>query len=154
MRGLALGWILATCAPADLARAQDVPGYKVVRTAIPFAALEARLAAAISKNGMNLVNRASASDGAQARGVAIPGDAVIGVFRNDYAVRMLAANRDAGIEAPIRFHLVEEAGGGSSIGYYPPSVVFGRYQGDAIKSLGRELDPVFEQIVKDVVAAP
>jgi len=149
-----LGWMMATCAPAQMARAQDQAAYRTIPTSIPFAEIEARLAAAIAKNGMNLVNRASASDGARARGIAIAGDVVIGVFRNDYAVRMLAANRDAGIEAPIRFHLVEEPNGTSSIGYYPPSAVFGRYQGEDIKALGRELDPVFEQIMKDVVATP
>ena len=64
--------------------------------------------AAIAKNGMNLVNRASASDGANGQGVTHRGDAVLGVFRNDFAVRMLWASVDAGIEAPIRLHLVEE----------------------------------------------
>lgn len=74
---------------------------------------------------------------------------MIGVFRNDVAIRMLAANLDAGIEAPVRFHLVEEAGGGASIRFHLPSVVFGRYEGEAIKALGRELDPIFEAIARD-----
>ena len=73
-----------------------------------FCSLEESAMAAIAKNGMNLVNRASASDGANGQGVTHRGDAVLGVFRNDFAVRMLWASVDAGIEAPIRLHLVEE----------------------------------------------
>ena len=101
---------------------------------------------------MNFVNRASASDGAKGRGVTIRGDAVIGVFRNDFAVRMLEASIDAGIEAPIRLHLVEEADGTTSIRYYRPSAVFARFHGDKIKAIGRELDEIFEVIVRDAGA--
>ncbi|PTM43508.1 uncharacterized protein (DUF302 family) [Bosea sp. 124] len=133
-------------------RAQAVDGYRVVRTHHSFDRLQDRIAAAIQGNGMNAVTRASASDGAKARGLIIRGDAVIGVFRNDFAIRMLAADIDAGIEAPIRLHLVEEADGGSSIRYQLPSTVFGRYPGDAIKALGAELDPIFERIVSEAAA--
>ena len=115
----------------------------------PFAELEQRLAAAIEKHQMKLVTRASASDGAKGRGVTIKGDVVIGVFRNDFAVRMLAANVEAGIEAPVRLHLVKEADGSSSIRYVPPGEVFGKYDGEAIKALGRELDAVFAEIVAE-----
>ena len=126
-------------------------GYRIVKTPIPFADLEKRLGAAVEANGMRIVNRASASEGAAGRNVKIPGDAVIGVFRNDFAVRMLAANLDAGIEAPVRFHLVEEPDGTSSIRYMTPGTVFGRYDGAAIKQVGAELDLMFEKIVSDIL---
>jgi uncharacterized protein (DUF302 family) len=111
-------------APSPSTRPETDVGYRVVHTAASYPQLEERLKAAIAKNAMNLVNRASASDGAKGRGLAIRGDAVIGVFRNDFAVRMLEANVDAGIEAPVRFHLVEEADGTASIRFYLPSAVF------------------------------
>lgn len=41
---------------------------------------------------LGLVAQASASRGAAARGVKIRGNLVLMVFRNDYAVRMLAAS--------------------------------------------------------------
>jgi len=129
-------------------------GYLVVRAPHPLPALEERLKAALDRAKMGLVTRASASDGAQRRGVTIRGDVVIGVFRNDFAVRMLEADVDAGIEAPIRLHLTEEPDGTSSIRYWLPSVVFGRYQGGAIAALGAELDPIFEAIVADAAAPP
>ncbi|WP_066719119.1 DUF302 domain-containing protein [Methylobacterium sp. CCH7-A2] len=123
-----------------------------MRSAASFATLEARTQEAIKSAGMNVVARASASDGAKSRGVTIRGDVVLGIFRNDFAVRMLEANIDAGIEAPVRLHLVEEPDGTSSIRYHLPSTVFGRYDGEAIKALGRELDPIFEKIVAQAAA--
>ena len=129
--------------------APALAGMIAIPAPLPFAELEQRLTAAIEKHQMKLVTRASASDGAKARGVTIKGDAVIGVFRNDFAVRMLAANVEAGIEAPVRLHLVEEPDGTSSIRYLAPSEVFGKYDGDAIKALGRELDVVFAEIVAE-----
>ncbi len=137
--------------PLTLAQTAQT-GYQIVHLPVTISTLEEQLAAAISKNSMTLVNRASASDGAKGRGLSIRGDVVIGVFRNDYALRMLDANVDAGIEAPIRFHLTQEADGTSSLRYYQPSAVFLRYEGEAIKALGRELDGVFAQIVKDATA--
>lgn len=44
---------------------------------------------------MFVVTRACASCGAAQRGITIPGNTVIGVFRNDFAVRMLEASRRA-----------------------------------------------------------
>ena len=134
--------------------AETASGYRIVALKQPFAGLEEKLKAAVLKNGMNAVNRASASDGAKSRGIAIRGDAVIGIFRNDFAVRMLEANVDAGIEAPLRVHLVEEADGTSSIRYYRPSFVFGHYDGEKIRAMGLELDAIIEQIVADTLAGP
>jgi uncharacterized protein (DUF302 family) len=145
--GLVAG--LAPLMPSSPAQAQVDAGYRVVRAKHPFAQMQERLSAAIAKAGMNPVTRASASDGAKARGVTIRGDVVVGVFRNDFATRMLEANVDAGIEAPVRIHLVEETDGTTSLRYHLPSTVFGRYDGEAIKALGRELDPIFERIVSE-----
>lgn len=146
-----IGLSLVTVHPG-VALAQTGAGYRVVASKADIATLEARTLAAIKAAGMNAVTRASASDGARSRGVTIRGDVVLGVFRNDVAVRMLAANLDAGIEAPLRLHLVEEADGTSSIRYHLPSAVFGRYDGEAIKALGRELDPIFDKIVTEAAA--
>ena len=48
------------------------------------------------KNKMGVVAKASASAGAAGRGVKIPGNTVLMLFRNDYAVSMLAASVPAG----------------------------------------------------------
>ena len=149
-------WLMASLLlqiPAHMAaNAMEEPGYVVVASPLPFAELEKRLGAAITKNQMNIVTRASASDGAKGRGIVIRGDVVLGIFRNDFAVRMLAANVDAGIEAPVRVHLAEELDGTSSLRYRRPGVLFGHYDGEPIKQIGRELDIIFDKIIADAIA--
>ena len=60
---------------------------------------------------MGVVAKASASAGAAGRGVKVPGNTVLMLFRNEYAVRMLAASVPAGIEAPIRVYVTEDNDG-------------------------------------------
>ena len=101
---------------------------------------------------MGVVTRASASAGAAGRGVKIPGNMVVGVYRNDFAVRMLEASVPAGIEAPIRFYLTENADGTATLSYRAPSVVFAPYKGgDKLKALAGELDGIFAKIAADAV---
>jgi len=122
----------------------------VRKVAVPFAAIEARVTEAVLAEGLIVVNRASASDGAKGRGLTIPGDVVLGVFRNDFALRMLAANREAGLEAPIRLHLVEESDGTTTLRYRTPSAVFAPYPSETLKGMALELDGIFATIVARV----
>jgi len=108
-----------------------------------------RLKKAIADNKMGLVAQASASQGAAARGAKIPGNAVLMVFRNDYAVRMLAASVPAGIEAPLRLYVTENSDGTASITYRRPSAVFAPYGSARLDAMASELDPIFEKIVND-----
>lgn len=98
---------------------------------------------------MGLVAQASASRGAAARGVRIPGNAVLMVFRNDHAVRMLAASLAAGIEAPLRIYVTENPDRTATISYRRPSDVFAPYRSADLDRLARELDPILDKIVKD-----
>lgn len=120
-----------------------------VRTQHTFDALVARLENAIAANRMGLVAYASASRGAASRGVKIPGNAVLMVFRNDYAVRMLRASVPAGIEAPLRIYVTEENDGTASVTYRKPSAVFAPYGSEDLDSMAKELDVVFRSIVDD-----
>jgi uncharacterized protein (DUF302 family) len=94
---------------------------------------------------MFVVTRASASKGAASRGLTIPGNMVLGVYRNDFAVRMLEASIPAGIEAPIRFYVTENADGLASLSYRVPSAVFAPYEdgGAVLAALAGELDRIF-----------
>ena len=129
--------------------APALPGTHTVASSYGFDALAARLEKAIESNKMGLVAQASASRGAAARGVKIRGNLVLMVFRNDYAVRMLAASVPAGIEAPLRIYVTEDADGKASVTWRTPSAVFAPYGGAELNALARELDPVFEKIVRD-----
>ncbi|MDE2149000.1 MAG: DUF302 domain-containing protein [Gammaproteobacteria bacterium] len=124
-------------------------GMVTVKSRHGYAETLTRLQQAIAANHMGLVAQASASRGAAARGVKIPGNAVLMVFRNDYAVRMLAASVPAGIEAPLRIYLTETADGAADITYRKPTAVFAAYGVPALDAMARELDPVFDKIVAE-----
>lgn len=147
--------ILLAClllAAASLARAEipaPFPGTQTVASRHPFDRLVQRLERAIADNNMGLVAQASASKGAAARGVKIPGNAVLMVFRNDYALRMLEASLPAGIEAPLRLYVTENADGTGSITYRTPTATFAPYGSAKLDVLARELDPILAKIVND-----
>lgn len=128
------------------------PGTRTVTTRQPFDAVVDRLEKAIAANRMGLVAQASASRGAAARGIRIRGNAVLMVFRNDYAVRMLEASVPAGIEAPLRLYVTEAQDGGTLITWRTPSATFAPYASVGLAALARELDPVMEKIVRDATA--
>jgi uncharacterized protein (DUF302 family) len=111
--------------------------------------------AAVKANGMFVVTRASASKGAAGRGLTIPGNMVLGVYRNDFAVRMLEVSLAAGIEAPIRFYVTENADGSASLAYRAPSAVFAPYEegGKALAALAGELDEIFAAIAAEAAEA-
>ena len=124
------------------------PGFTSLETPHDFKTLVQRTEAAVKANGLFVVTRASASKGAASRGVTIPGNMVLGVYRNDFAVRMLEASVAAGIEAPIRFYVTENADGSASLAYRTPSAVFAPYEdgGPALAALAGELDEIFAAI--------
>ncbi len=147
---LALALVFAV-APAG-AQNGPLPGTRVLHSAHAYADLVARLEQAVKDNRMGVVAAASASRGAAARGVQIPGNAVIMVFRNDFAVRMLAASVPAGVEAPLRFYVIENADGSASLSYREPSAVFAPYGVPQLNALASELDAIFEKIAAQAAA--
>ena len=91
------------------------PGTQVIKTPHSFATLTQRLEKAIEASGMGLIAQPSANRGGASAGVKIPGNAALMVFRNDYAVRMIAASVPTGIEAPLRLCVSANADGTASI---------------------------------------
>ena len=132
--------------------AGPVPGTKTAPSPYAFDVTVERLEKAIEANKMGLVAQASASRGAAGRGVKIRGNAVLMVFRNDFAVRMLAASVPAGIEAPLRLYVTEGGDGTTGITWRPPSAVFAPSGGRELAAMARELDPIFEKIVRDAIS--
>ena len=124
---------------------------RILASPFDFDTLLNRVEKSVEDNGMTLVAQVSASRGAAGRGVKIPGNAIVMVFRNDFAVRMLEASVAAGIEAPLRLYLIENANGTATLSYRPPTTVFGPYRVPALDDLARELDPIFERIATQAV---
>jgi len=125
------------------------PEMRMVPTPHKFEVLLQRIERAVERHGLAVVARASASQGAAARGIRIPGNAVVMVFRNDYAVRMLDASVAAGIEAPLRLYLTENADGTATLSYRLPSAVFRPYRHAELDRLAGELDVLFARIASD-----
>lgn len=138
--------------PALAASAPPYPGTEIVETKFTFGQLRSRLEGAIEKNGMFVVTAASASAGAKHRGITIPGNLVLGVYRNDFAVRMLKASVPAGIEAPLRFYLTENSNGTATLTYRKPSAVFSVYGSADLDAMAAELDGIWAKIVSGTLS--
>jgi uncharacterized protein (DUF302 family) len=130
-------------------------GWQVHPTSLGYEVLLDKTVAAIKAEKMGLVTQASASAGAKGQGIDIPGNRVLGVYRNDYARRMLKASIAAGIEAPIRFYVTENDDQTATLSYKTPSAVFGPYMadgGEELRDLAIELDVVFAAIATKAIA--
>lgn len=135
--------------------AQDLTardGWVVIRSAHDFGTLVDRVKSAVKTAPIAIVTQASASDGARAQGLEIAGNRVFGLFRNDYARRMLDASVAAGIEAPIRLYVTENQDGTATLSYKSPTTVFAPYAdegGAKLAALATELDGVFSALATE-----
>ena len=119
-----------------------------VTSAAPFSRVAEALERAVTEEKMGLVCHANAQRAAAGRGVTIKGNQVLMVFRNDFAVRLTAADPTAGFEAPIRIYVYENADGTATVSYIPPSTVFAPYRHPEVQAVARELDGIFKAIVE------
>ncbi|MFW5678624.1 MAG: DUF302 domain-containing protein [Pseudomonadota bacterium] len=131
---------LLVIAPAQAL--QPLPGWEIRETPHDYPTLVTRVEAAIEASPLALVTRASATVGARAIGREIPGNMVIGVFAPPFAVRMLEASVQAGIEAPLRLYVTENEDGTATLSWRTASHVFAPYDdgGSALDELAVELD--------------
>ncbi|MEX2146549.1 MAG: DUF302 domain-containing protein [Candidatus Rokuibacteriota bacterium] len=147
---VAIATIVTGIVPAPSA-AQD--GRITVKSTAPFGRVAEALERAVTDEKMALVCHANAQRGAAGRGVTIKGNQVLMVFRNDFAVRLLAADPAAGFEAPIRIYVHENPDGTATVSYMPPRAVFAPYRHAEVQAIAGELDVIFKTIVDRGVAA-
>lgn len=153
LMGAAIAIVIISTASAGSITPRD--GWVVIDTSQSFATLTEQLESAVKTEEMALVTSASASAGAKAAGITIPGNHVIGVFRNDFARRMLSASVSSGIEAPIRFYVTENSDGTTTLSYKKPSFVLEPYYAEGkepLKALGVDLDKIFAKIAERAIA--
>lgn len=130
-------------------------GWAVHDTEFGYAVLLDRLKGAVEAEGMFVVTEAGPTEAAARRGVEIPGNRVVGVYRNDFAVRALEASTASMIEAPIRFYVTEDPDGMATLSYKLPSHVFAPYSDDGgaeLAAIGNELDAIFAAIAARTIA--
>lgn len=150
--GIAILLLVAGFALTATAHAFSPKEMQTVETGQPFEAFVDKLRASVKRNKLGVVAEACAHCGAQKIGVTIPGNRVIMVFAPSYAVRMLEASVPAGIEAPIRIYLTEQADGTANLSYVKPSEVFAPYGNADLTKMAKELDGVFDKIIEDSFA--
>jgi len=129
-------------------------GWAVHDTAKPYKALIGDLRAAAKAEGMFVVTQAGPTGAAKKRGITIPGNRVIGLYNNDFAVRAIRLSVAAMIEAPIRMYVTEDDDGTATLSYKTPSHVFAPYFADGgaeLEALAAELDTIFAAIAARAV---
>lgn len=151
MRGLL---IICAMLLGMAAQAQEIApreGWVVMASEKTFDTLVADVRAAAKTNKMGVVTQAGPTKAAASRGITIPGNRVIGLFNNQYAVRILGHSVPAMIEAPLRVYVTENEDGTASLSYKTPSLVFAPYMEEADPDLAAaagELDVIFMAIAE------
>lgn len=147
MRALLIFLLLASPGFAQSVAPRE--GWVTLGSAKPYAQLIDDVKTAAKANGMGVVTQAGPTGAAKRRGITIPGNRVIGLFNNQYAVRILGLSTAAMIEAPIRIYITEKPDGTGFLSYKTPSFVFGPYMGEGgaeMQAAAAELDGVFKAI--------
>lgn len=149
MRLLLAALALLIALPAQAQSVAPREGWRVIETDLSYAELLDSLRASVKAEKMGLVTEAGPTEVARRRGEEIPGNRVIGVFRNDFAVRAVRLHPAAMIEAPIRFYVTENPDGSATLSWKTPSFVFAPYveaAGPELVAIAGELDAIFEAI--------
>jgi len=110
---------------------------------------------AAGEHNLGVVTEAGPTGAAARRGIEIPGNRVIGLFNNVYAVRILGLSTAAMIEAPVRMYVTENPDGTATLSYKTPSHVFSPYLdegGDALAEAAAELDALFAAVADTATA--
>lgn len=115
------------------------------RLDLPVADVVARLVAAIAEAPLALVAHIDGQANAAKRGIVVPADQILEVFRPDFAVRVWEADKRAGIEIPLRIHVYESAGS-SFVAHRPPAEVFAPYGNPRLDAVARDVAPLFERV--------
>ncbi|NMT65119.1 DUF302 domain-containing protein [Marinobacter orientalis] len=124
-------------------------GWRVIQTEQSYSALLDSVRRSVTEEDMAVVTDVGPTEAAAQRGETIPGNRVLGVFRNDFAVRAVRASVPAMIEAPIRFYVTEDEDGTATLSWKKPSHVFAPYLdsgGAELRAVAEELDRIFEVI--------
>lgn len=126
-------------------------GWAVIPTPKDHATLLSDLKSAVKAHKMGVVTQAGPTATARKRGIDIPQNRVVGVFNNDFAVKILETSTAAMIEAPIRFYVTENVDGRATLSYKTPSFVFAPYfaeGGPELQGLAQQLDGIFASIAE------
>jgi len=120
----------------------------MIRFAVSLSVDEAaeKLIAAVNAYPMGLVAHANGQANCAKKGMTVPADQVLEVFRPDFAAKVWAADKTAGIDIPLRIHLYE-AGGRTWVAHRTASEVFRPYANVQLDAVGAELNLIFNRLL-------
>lgn len=114
--------------------------------ALPAEVAIARLREAVAAIPMGIVAYINGQANCANKGIAAAPDQILEIFRPDFAVRVWAADKRAGLDIPIRIHVCEHQGR-TWVTCRLPSAVFRPWGNAALNAIGAELDEIFRRIL-------
>lgn len=109
-------------------------------------AAAAKLIEAIQAVPMGLVAHVNGQANAAKKGIAVPADQILEVFRPDFAIRVWKAHKPAGIDIPLRIYLYDD-GGKTRVRYRTAAEVFAPYANTELNAIAADVDPLFMGIL-------
>jgi uncharacterized protein (DUF302 family) len=95
---------------------------------------------------MGLVAHINGQANAAKRGISVPADQILEIFRPDFAIRVWNTYKPAGIDIPLRIHLYE-AEGKTQIAFRTAKEVFAPYADPELDAIAADIDPIFMAIL-------
>jgi len=105
-----------------------------------------KLISGVESEGMRVVAQINGQANAARIGKIVAADQLLGIFRPDFAIRVWAACKEAGIDIPIRIH-VYEAEGVTNVACRMPTEIFAAYASEPLMEIAEELDGIFNNIL-------
>ncbi len=106
----------------------------------------ARLSGAATAVPMGIVAHINGQANCAKKDIAVPADQILEIFRPDFAVKVWAVEKKAGLDIPIRIHVYED-GGRTWVACRQPSAIFKPYANPRLDAIGVELDTLFQRIL-------
>jgi uncharacterized protein (DUF302 family) len=110
-----------------------------------------RLKAAALAVPMGIVAHINGQANCSNKGIAVPADQILEIFRPDFAVRVWAADKRAGLDIPIRIHVYEH-NDRTWVACRLPSAVLRPWGSPQLDALAAELDAIFLGILASLDA--
>ena len=120
----------------------------LLRFSVHMSAAEAveKLKSAAAAVPMGVVAHIDGQANCARKGLAAAPDQILEIFRPDFALKVWAVDKRAGLDIPIRIHVCEHEAK-TWVACRLPSVIFAPYANPALAALGRELDAIFLHIL-------
>jgi len=80
------------------------------------------------------------------KGIAVPADQILEIFRPDFAIRVWKAHKPAGIDIPLRIHLYT-ADDKTLVAFRSAKEVFAPYAKPELDAIATDIDPIFGRIL-------